>query len=185
MLDVSGSMKGPRIAALKTALAGLTGVNTSLTGTYCRFRSREEVTLLPFSDSPKTPVTVTVDAGNPQPSRDKLRAAVDRLKVGGNTAVYDSLVEAYRSLDAAKDKDRFVSIVLMTDGESNRGKDLAAFKKYLRTRGSAPRVAVFPIMLGEAAESPMKELATATGGALWDARNADLTKAFCQIRGYQ
>ncbi|BCY07021.1 VWA domain-containing protein [Actinoplanes sp. L3-i22] len=185
VLDVSGSMKGPRIAALKTALSGLTGVNTSLTGTYCRFRSREEVTLLPFSDRPKAPITVTVDAGNPQPSRDELRTAVNQLKVGGNTAVYDSLVEAYRRLDTATDKDRFVSIVLMTDGESNRGKDLAAFKKYLTARGSAQHVAVFPIMLGEAAESQMKQIATSTGGAVWDARNADLTKAFCQIRGYQ
>ncbi|WP_436521262.1 substrate-binding and vWA domain-containing protein [Actinoplanes sp. HUAS TT8] len=185
VLDVSGSMKGTRIASLKTALAGLTGVNTSLTGTYCRFRSREEVTLLPFSDRPKAPVTVTVDAANPQPSRDRLRGAVDQLKVGGGTAVYDSLVAAYQSLDAARDKDRFVSIVLMTDGESNRGSDLAAFKKYLSSRGAAQRVAVFPIMLGEAAEAQMNDLATATGGAVWDARNADLTKAFCQIRGYQ
>jgi Ca-activated chloride channel family protein len=31
----------------------------------------------------------------------------------------------------------------------------------------------------------MRQVAEVTGGELWDARGGDLTKAFCQIRGYQ
>ena len=186
MLDVSGSMRGARIAALKSALAGLTGVNRSLTGSYCRFRSREEVVLQPFSDAPGKAAPFTVDAADPQPSRDVLRQAIERLQAGGNTAVYDSLIAAYRRLDAATDQNRFVSIVLMTDGESNRGKDLAAFKKFLagRAKGATP-VPVFPVLFGDAAESQMRQIATATGGDTWDARGGDLTRAFCEVRGYQ
>ncbi|MEV6298991.1 VWA domain-containing protein [Actinoplanes sp. NPDC051861] len=182
VLDVSGSMKGDRIKQLKAALSGLTGLNTSLTGSYCRFRSREEVTLLPFSDRPAAPQRFTVEAASPQSSRDRLRTAVGRLRVGGNTAVYDSLVAALRELDTAADQNRFASVVLMTDGESNRGRDFAAFKKYLK--GAEP-VPVFPVLFGEAAEAPMRQIAALTGGQLWDARGGDLTKAFCQIRGYQ
>ncbi|MDR7277860.1 VWA domain-containing protein [Catenuloplanes atrovinosus] len=186
VLDVSGSMDGDRIAALKTALSGLTGVNTSLTGEFCRFRSREDVVLLPFSQAPQTARTFTVDAADPQPSRDAIRAAIDALEVGGDTAVYDSLVAAYASLDAAADRDRFVSIVLMTDGESNRGRDLAAFQRFLKDRGDAAvATPVFPILFGEAAEQEMREVASATRGQTWDARDGDLTRAFCQIRGYQ
>ncbi|MDP9792277.1 Ca-activated chloride channel family protein [Catenuloplanes nepalensis] len=186
VLDVSGSMDGDRITALKTALSGLTGVNTSLTGEFCRFRSREDVVLLPFSQTPQAARSFTVDAANAQPSRDAIRGAIDALRVGGDTAVYDSLVAAYASLDAATDKDRFVSIVLMTDGESNQGRDLAAFKDFLKRRGDAAvTTPIFPILFGEAAEQEMKEIAAATRGQTWDARNGDLTRAFCQIRGYQ
>jgi Ca-activated chloride channel family protein len=185
VLDVSGSMKGGRITQLKTALAGLTGLNTSLTGESCRFRSREEVILLPFSSKPAAPQRHTVDEADPQPSRDRLRAAVGRLTVGGDTAVYDSLIAAYRELDAAP-ADRFASIVLMTDGESNRGRAVADFTAYLRKRPkTAEPVPVFPVLFGEAAEAQMRQVAEVTGGELWDARGGDLTKAFCQIRGYQ
>ena len=186
VLDVSGSMKGARIAALKSALAGLTGVNRSLTGSYCRFRNREEVVLLPFSDAPQTPAPFTIDAAHPQPSRDVLRAAIERLQTGGNTAVYDSLITAYHEFDAAADKGRFTSIVLMTDGENNRGNDLTAFKRFLSARPSgAVPVPVFPILFGEAAEPQMRQIAAATGGDTWDARGGDLTRAFCEVRGYQ
>jgi Ca-activated chloride channel family protein len=74
----------------------------------------------------------------------------------------------------------------MTDGESNRGKDLAAFKRFLsaRAKGATP-VPVFPILFGEAAESQLRQVAAATGGDTWDARGGDLTRAFCEVRGYQ
>ncbi|MEU4157536.1 VWA domain-containing protein [Actinoplanes sp. NPDC026670] len=186
VLDVSGSMRGARITQLKTALAGLTGLNTSLTGESCRFRSREEVVLLPFSSKPAAAQRFTVDAADPQPSRDRMRAAVGRLSAGGDTAVYDSLLAAYRELDGAADRNRFASIVLMTDGESNRGRALADFTAQLRRRpATAEPVPVFPVLFGEAAEEQMRQVAQASGGEVWDARGGDLTKAFCQIRGYQ
>ncbi|GAB7047040.1 vWA domain-containing protein [Catenuloplanes indicus] len=184
VLDVSGSMDGDRIRALKAALSGLTGVNTSLTGEFCRFRSREDVVLLPFSQTPQAARSFTVDAADAQPSRDAIRDAIGALQAGGDTAVYDSLIAAYDSLDAAAGRDRFVSIVLMTDGESNQGRDLAAFKDFVARRDGAA-VPVFPILFGEAAEQEMTEVAAITRGQTWDARNGDLTRAFCQIRGYQ
>ena len=181
VLDTSGSMAGERLAALKTALTGLTGVDTSLSGRYCRFRSREEVILLPFASKPGIPNTYTVSAESPQSSRDAIRAAIDRLAPKGETAVYDSLVAAYAQFDDVGE--RFPSIVLMTDGESNAGRALSDFLSFTAT---APHpVRVFPILFGEAAEQEMRQVATATGGELWDARDGDLGRAFCQIRGYQ
>ncbi|MEU4624133.1 substrate-binding domain-containing protein [Actinoplanes sp. NPDC023801] len=186
VLDVSGSMKGARLEQLKAALQGLTGVNTSLTGEHCRFRSREEVTLLPFSSKPAAPQRYTVDAAGPQPSRDRLRDAAGRLRAGGDTAVYDSLIAAYREIDRSAGAGRFTSIVLMTDGESNRGRALADFEEHVRRRpAGAEPVPVFPVLFGEAAEEQMRRVATVSGGELWDARGGDLTKVFCQIRGYQ
>jgi Ca-activated chloride channel homolog len=181
VLDVSGSMAGERLAALKTALTGLTGVDTSLSGQFCRFRSREEVILLPFASVPGEPTTYTVSAESPQESRDAIRAAIDGLRAEGETAVYDSLVKAYGLFADAGE--RFPSIVLMTDGESNAGRALGEFTSFVAT---APQpVRVFPILFGEAAEQEMRQVATTTGGELWDARDGDLGRAFCQIRGYQ
>ncbi len=103
--------------------------------------------------------------------------------------MYDSLVSAYKVLDSATDQDRFSSIVLMTDGESNSGRSLADFQAFVASRSGATPVPVpvpvFPILFGEAAESQMQAIATATRGQLWDGRNGELAHAFCQIRGYQ
>jgi Ca-activated chloride channel family protein len=181
VLDLSGSMEGERLTALKAALSGLTGVDTSLSGQYCRFRSREEVILLPFSTEPGTPRTFTVSSESPQASRDEIRAAIEALATAGDTAVYDSLVAAYGLFGGAED--RFLSIVLMTDGESNTGRALNDFTAFVPT--AAQRVRVFPILFGEAAEQEMRMVASTTGGELFDARQGDLGRAFCQIRGYQ
>jgi Ca-activated chloride channel family protein len=178
VLDTSGSMQGERLAALKGALSRLTGVDISLTGKYCRFRSREDVVLLPFNHAPLPPRTFTVDAQNPQPSRDAIRGAIDGLVAAGDTAVYESLIRAYDELTGT---DRFLSIVLMTDGESNTGRTLADFTAFAQGK----QVRVFPILFGEAAETQMRQVATTTGGELFDARDSDLAQVFCQIRGYQ
>ncbi|WP_236791046.1 VWA domain-containing protein [Amycolatopsis sp. GM8] len=185
VLDVSGSMAGPRLASLQQALTDLTGVNTSLSGQYCRFRGREEVELLPFSSTPGQPKSFTVDEQNPQPARDAIRGAVQGLRAAGDTAVYDSLVKSYDLLAGATDQDHFLSIVLMTDGENNRGRTLADFQAFVAARGASSPVRVFPIIFGEAAAQEMQTIATVTGGQVWDARNGDLATAFCQIRGYQ
>jgi Ca-activated chloride channel family protein len=181
VLDLSGSMAGERLAALKAALSGLTGVDTSLSGQYCRFRSREEVILLPFSTKPGNPRTYTVSTENPQASRDAIRAEIDGLTTAGDTAVYDSLVAAYGLFGGAED--RFLSIVLMTDGESNTGRGLGDFTSFVPS--ASPPVRVFPILFGEAAEQEMRQVASLTGGEVFDARQGELGKAFCEIRGYQ
>jgi Ca-activated chloride channel family protein len=185
VLDTSGSMEGPRLAALQQALTGLTGADSTLSGRYCRFRSREEVTLLPFKETPGKPLSFTVEEQNAQPSRDAIRAAIANLAAGENTAVYDALFAAHSLLDSAADHDRFVSIVLMTDGESNRGRALADFEAMVASRPAAARIPVFTVLFGEARETEMRQIATVTGGEMWDARNSDLGHAFCEIRGYQ
>jgi Ca-activated chloride channel family protein len=48
-----------------------------------------------------------------------------------------------------------------------------------------PRRTGTQILFGEAAEQEVRQVATATGGEVFDARRGDLSKAFCQIRGYQ
>lgn len=110
------------------------------------------VTMLPFSTTPGTPRTFTVPEQNPDGELGRIKAFAEGLTARGGTAIHDSLSEAYRVLEpsAAKDPDRFTSIVLMTDGENANGSSLADF---LASSGSLPsamkQVPVFTVLFGE------------------------------------
>ncbi|MEU4445583.1 VWA domain-containing protein [Actinosynnema sp. NPDC050801] len=188
VLDTSGSMAGGRIASLRSALVGLTGADDSLTGRFRRFRSREEVTLLPFNTTPGTPRTFTLPEGDPGAELAQIKAYAEGLREGGGTAIYDSLSRAYEVMGplVAADPDRFTSIVLMTDGENANGSGLAEFQAAF---GSVPaqlrQVPVFTVLFGEGSGAELGQVATMTGGKVFDARNTELGDVFQEIRGYQ
>ncbi|WP_326568951.1 VWA domain-containing protein [Amycolatopsis rhabdoformis] len=188
VLDTSGSMEGDRIQALRTALTGLTGADNSLVGRYRQFRSREEVTMLPFNTQPGQPTTFTLPEQNPQAELAKIKDYVGGLNAGGGTAIYDSLSRAYTVMAplVAQDPDRFNSIVLMTDGQNESGKNLDAFKaEFPALPAAMKQIPVFTVLFGEGSGDELTQVATMTGGKVFDARNAQLSSVFQEIRGYQ
>ena len=65
------------------------------------------MTLPPFDDTPKPPVTYTVPQDQPGPTLAQIAAAGNALQPGGGTAIYDSLIAADGTpIDAVRD-DRF------------------------------------------------------------------------------
>ncbi|MGM1060715.1 VWA domain-containing protein [Saccharothrix sp. Mg75] len=188
VLDTSGSMAGDRIASLRSALVGLTGADDSLTGRYRRFRSREEVTVLPFDTAPREPRTFTLPEGDTTAVLAEIGAYARDLREGGGTAIYDSLTHAYRVMGplVAADPDRFTSIVLMTDGENTDGSDLADFEASFAALPEQLRgVPVFTVLFGEGSSDELTRVASLTGGTVFDARATDLGGVFREIRGYQ
>ncbi|GAA1022445.1 MULTISPECIES: substrate-binding domain-containing protein [Amycolatopsis] len=188
LLDTSGSMRDGRIEALRSALSGLTGADSSLVGRYRQFRSREEVTMLPFNTQPGMPTTFTVPEQYPQPELAKIKDYVGGLTANGGTAIYDTLQHGYQVLEplVAKDPDRFNSIVLMTDGQNENGSDLAAFKAAFGSLPPAMRqIPVFTVLFGEGSGDELGQVASLTGGKVFDARNVQLASVFQEIRGYQ
>ncbi|MFD1149265.1 substrate-binding domain-containing protein [Saccharothrix hoggarensis] len=188
VLDTSGSMAGDRIESLRSALVGLTGADDSLTGRFRRFRSREEVTMLPFNTTPGTPRTFTLPEGDPGAGLAEIEAYAQGLTDGGGTAIYDSLSRAYDVMGPlmAADPDRFTSIVLMTDGENANGSGLADFTaSFGRLPQPMREVPVFTVLFGEGSNVELSEVAALTGGKVFDARNAELGGVFQEIRGYQ
>ncbi|PYC87712.1 hypothetical protein C7C46_02890 [Streptomyces tateyamensis] len=187
VLDTSGSMSGDRLAALKTALGVLTGSGD--TRAVNRFRNREEVTLISFADDVKWEKVHQVPATAPESELAAINADVQSLSTDGGTAIYSTLEAAYREVakqQAAANDDRFTSIVLMTDGESNEGasaKDFADFYQALPASGKA--VPVFPILFGEGAKDQLQGIADTTGGKLFDGMSGSLSGVFEEIRGYQ
>jgi Ca-activated chloride channel family protein len=189
VLDLSGSMKGDRIASLKSALNALTGLDTSLTGRFSRFRAREEVTLITFSSDVLDQRDFTIDDTNPNgPDMAAIRSYVDGLTTHQSTAIYSALDAAYQAVakKQAADPSRLYSIVLMTDGENNAGLEPGQFTSVYEAYPDAVRsVAAFPILFGDANTDAMQSIADLTGGRMFDAQKSPLGDIFKQIRGYQ
>ncbi|MEU9931324.1 substrate-binding domain-containing protein [Streptomyces anulatus] len=179
VLDTSGSMKGGRLAQLKSALNGLTG----------EFREREQVTLLPFGSTVKQVRTHTVDPADPKAGPAAIRADTAALSAEGDTAIYSSLAAAYDHLGPDTES-AFTSIVLMTDGENTAGRSAAEFASFYRALPAARQVTpVFPIVFGDSDRPELESIASLTGGRLFDGTKEEgpgsLDGAFEEIRGYQ
>ncbi|MGW2399933.1 extracellular solute-binding protein [Kitasatospora sp. NPDC001664] len=186
VLDTSGSMKGARLESLKAAMARLTGAQDPRG--QRRFRQREEVTVVEFASVVKSERTYRIPAGPPEAELARIQQEVQGLTADGGTAVYSSLKEAFELVArqrAESNDDRFTSIVVMTDGESNEGlKDQEFRAWYGGLSGAARAVPVFPILFGDAATGQLQGIADLTGGKLFDGRGS-LDGAFEEIRGYQ
>ncbi|MDP4507885.1 vWA domain-containing protein [Nonomuraea turcica] len=183
VLDTSGSMRGDRIDALRTALVALTGADASASGAFTRFLNRETVTMIPFSGNPDEPVPFTIPERDPEPVLAQIKAFAEDLDAGGGTAIYDSLSAAY---DRPVTPGRYNSIVLMTDGENTDGSDYAAFEaRYRSLPEERQRTPTFVVLFGESDVEEMRQVAQLTGGAVFDARSTSLSSAFKEIRGYQ
>jgi Ca-activated chloride channel homolog len=184
VLDVSGSMEGERIEALKNSMKRLAGADTSLSGRYSSFQNREKVTLIPFSSRVATPETTLIRG---EAERQILQQTAAELRLGNGTAIYDALRVAYRFVEenVPLEPNANWSVVLMSDGENNSGDNYSQFATaYARLPTAAKSVKLFPILFGEANKSEMNDLATLTGGRVFDGTKS-LEAAFKEIRGYQ
>jgi Ca-activated chloride channel family protein len=186
VLDVSGSMEGQRLEAMRDALIVLGGADPKRTSQrFARFQNRERVVLITFSSNVNPAQWVRFDQGDVDAARSAVRRFAEGLAVEGGTAVYSALAEAQRigAEERRRDPDRLVSILLLTDGESNEGLRFGDFKAALA--GRTDTVRVFPILFGEGNVAEMNEIASLTGGRVFDSRNAALSAVFKDIRGYQ
>lgn len=194
VLDVSGSMEGERIAALRTALDDLAGGDASLTGRFARFQNREHVVFLPFSSGIEQDLVHETAMGSTRAANDQgladIRDYAGKLETRGGTALYDALAEAYRRAEVAMAAapERYYTIVAMTDGESNEGMTLEQFRTYYAGLPDAiKQVRVFAVQFGDGNGNgqELQELADLTGGRLFDSRKTALSAMFKSIRGYQ
>jgi Ca-activated chloride channel homolog len=189
VLDTSGSMDGPRIDSLKRALLNLAGADTSISGRFAGFHNRESVTMVLFSSQVYDQRSFQLsDTGDNSSVLQQVRNYVKGLHAGGGTAIYDALEAGYRISGNARANlpDDYYSIVLMTDGENNAGRDGSGFLSDYRGWPSSWRaVPTFPVLFGEGNPKQLQQIASTTGGTVFDGRSADLSLVFKEIRGYQ
>lgn len=177
LLDFSGSMRGTRIAALRSAFADLTGTGQA---TFARFYQGERFTVVRFGAQV---LAEREFASGEESDLAALREFVGTDSFDDSTAVWSTVDHAYDLATAitATDARRPVSIVLMTDGLSNTGLTVDDFLARYRSRGSP--VPTFAIRVGEADAAELAHAAAATGGHMVDAGADALPAAFKEIRG--
>jgi len=146
------------------------------------------VSLIGYSDTARRPRVFAIPAGGSRQVLSDIRSAARDLQPGGNTATYSALKSAYR-LAAKQTADRsgaLSTIVLMTDGETNRGIKAGQFRAYYRDLPRPVRaVPTFTVKFGSADPKALGSVADLTGGKLIEAKNDHLADAFKEIRGYQ
>jgi len=177
LLDFSGSMRGARITALRTAFADLTGTGEA---SFARFYQGEQFTIVRFGGRV---LAEREFAADDPADLAALRAFVGTDSFDDSTAVWSTVDHAYDLAGAitATDARRPVSIVLMTDGLSNTGLTADDFRARHRARASP--VPTFVIRVGEADAAELAHATTATGGRVVDAGADALPAAFKEIRG--
>jgi Ca-activated chloride channel homolog len=191
LLDLSGSMGGARLAALKEAMLVLAANEAVASQRYARFQKREEVGIITFSDAPAS--TRAFPMGSTPEQNAKTRADITQfvqaLNAGGATAIYTSLQQALLELArerGANREQRYYTVVLMTDGESNTGVNPSEFRNWYTSQGDQVRgIRVFPILFGEGNPRELSEIADMTGGRVFDSKSKSLAAVFKEIRGYQ
>lgn len=189
LLDVSGSMQGNRIDNLRTSIKNFTGLDTSLTGRFARFRLREEVRLIPFNHEVLPPRVFNIDNNDQHsPAMEEIRRYVDSLNAGGGTAIYATLMEAYRIAGEQKrlHPERYRSIVLLTDGKNEHKVGFDDFAAFYRDLPKETReIKTFTILFGGGNVDEMLKVADMTGGRMFDGQKTSLAEVFKDIRGYQ
>mgnify|MGYP005837430993 CR=1 FL=1 len=159
--DSSGSMAGAKMTDAQQALRIFLG---EIRGDL------ERVGLIDF-DSGASEVVPLAELGT---NRERLAQGIDRLQVGGNTALHDAVNLAYMRLQALNDRERINAIVVMTDGQENNSR--VSLKDLLQRIETGNKqgvpVVIFCIAYGKDADmETLQAIARASGG---QARKGDL-----------
>ncbi|MEO3786795.1 vWA domain-containing protein [Actinocorallia sp. B10E7] len=179
LLNVSGSMRGVRLERLREAavrLAGAPLADTPAVGDM-------HLIFVPFGARPGELRQIRLSGWAPANVEGEVRALMGGLVPRGEAAIYDALVAGYRELGGFHEEDRVVSVILITDGSNGRGRDLDGFLRHRAALAPGLRaVPVYPVLVGGAGESEMRELADRTGGRVLDARGESLAEEFLTAR---
>ena len=166
VIDRSGSMQGPRIAAAKE------GARVALE----RLSPDDTIAIVAFNHN----VDVLSPAAPLRNSKERLKRAIDRLTADGTTALYDGVQEGGRQVEEFLSDTNVNRVVLLSDGLANVGpsspEELADLGRKLASRG----ISVSTIGLGlDYNEDLMERLAAASdGNHVFVERPSDLAEIF-------
>ncbi|MCS6942482.1 MAG: extracellular solute-binding protein [Geminocystis sp.] len=156
VVDVSGSMQGQKIAAVKETLFRY--INN--------LGPKEEIVIIPFDDRIHQPVLVK---GTPE-SKNKGIAYISSLKAHGGTSLYDSALFARNWLRQNVKPNAINAVVILSDGDDTTSKiTLEELEKQLQQSGfnSDERIAFFTIGYGKEGEfnpQVLERIAKLNGG---------------------
>ncbi|MEO0535701.1 MAG: VWA domain-containing protein [Cyanobacteria bacterium P01_A01_bin.123] len=144
VVDTSGSMDGQPLEAVKTGLQVASSV----------INAGNQVGLVTFGDRPQYLVPL---ASFDQLQHQRLLAAIDSLRADGSTAMYDAVMIGLNELMQKRqaDPDGRFYLMLLTDGEANRGYNFTDVRGILEYSD----IRIYPIAYGDVNEAELQEIA--------------------------
>lgn len=128
VLDVSGSMAGSKMEKLKSAMEFM----------LKKLSPIDRLSIITFSDAGNRLCPLRLMTEN---SKKDVMELINNMVAGGNTNITDGLQKALQVLNERKIKDgRAIAIMLMSDGEQNKGGDAAQLQ--------VPNVPVYTFKFG-------------------------------------
>ena len=171
VIDVSGSMKTPvptaggktREQVTVEAAAGGLGL----------FGDDWSLGLWTFSTNMNgtVPYRQLVGIGNLATQRSQLASALAGIvPTSGDTGLYDTVLAAYKAVQADWDASKVNSVVLMTDGQNDNPGGLTLDQltaELKKIADPAKRVQVIAIGIGEASQAELEKITQVTGGGVF------------------
>ena len=142
---------------------------------YIQYTDKDAILVIPFASFPIE--TWTTENGSDTVN---LRNNIKNLQPGGATNIYDTLAQAIQYANTIDTSGYQVSIILMTDGKSNRG-SYSNFEAVYDH--STVKPAVYSIMFGDADKTELSKIAHITGGKIFDGKTG-LLRVFKEVRAY-
>lgn len=173
-LDYSGSMYGQNQADLIEAMEYVL-IKENAEQNYIQFSEKDRIIVIPFNND-----VINVWGTYEGNKTEELVTKIRELKPSGSTNIYDPVAMGLEFLNGYDSNEYSKSVILMTDGESNRG-SFISLSDYYRQRGS--NVPVYSIKFGEASESELEKINQLTNGKTFDGKD-NLLKAFKEVRAY-
>jgi Ca-activated chloride channel family protein len=174
VVDTSGSMSSSsKLPKVKTALNAFVAIING---------KNDRLALIDFADTIKynSGLQAVNDAYKTQLTR-----YVTDMSATGNTAVLDSVLEAYNLLQKQGDPQAINAIVVMTDGKENASRATNTANLERTLTGARVPVVVFSIAFGEDADTAiMQRLATATKGQFRQANTFNIEELYKIISTY-
>jgi Ca-activated chloride channel family protein len=115
--------------------------------------------------------------------RDAASNIVDSLFPSGETALYDSIAQAYTYLLDNRSQDKISAIVVLTDGEDNKSStDLGALIANIRFDNESRTIRVFTIGYGkDARKDVLQSIADATQARFYEGTPDNIKSVFKEI----
>lgn len=172
-LDFSGSMQGAGKRELVSAMEYVLD-ESQASKDYIQFSEKDIIYVIPFSGD-------IIDVWGPYRGDDvaDLITQIKKQNPTGSTNIYDTIVYALNILNEYDDE-YGKSVILMTDGKSNRGNYNTLSDYYTKYNVNIP---VYSIEFGEADEEELTKIDILTNGKSFDGKS-DLLNAFRKVRGY-
>ncbi len=117
-----------------------------------------------------------------------LRSLVSELVADGDTALYDSALTGWDTVDALADDTRINAVVLLSDGEdtaSDQELDEVTSKLRSRARGEGRQIRMFTIAYGkDASLDVLEKISEASGGEAFEGDPEDIAAVYLKISSY-